>query len=422
MTAPTEPRRHLMELTGRIPVAMVAACPFPANRGTPIRIQQMGEALDRIGFDVHVVTYHLGEDRPTPGLTIHRIRSLVPYQEFNAGPNYRKLLALDPALAVKLGQVVLAHKIRVVHAHHFEGALCALAVKRLIGGIQVVYDAHTSLADELLDYAYPFFMPKWVKKVAASILDSAIPRWSDHVVAVSDSLKEFIVRSGVGASKVSVIPMAVNLGDFPVLDRHASRERLGLRDAPTVLYTGNLAPFQGVDHLLKSMRIVRSRREDVRLVIVGRPTPESRELAAELGIAADVHFAGEKSFDQVRDYLAAADVVVLPRERCPGFPLKLLNYMAAGRAIVAFRGSSREVLQHAVNGYVVPDGDEPAFAAGILHCLSDPGFSAAMGAAARRTADIYSEGEMDRRTSALYRSVLFSGAPGRLPPALLSAP
>ena len=59
-----------------MPVAMVAACPFPANRGTPIRIQQMGEALVQAGYDVHVVTYHLGQDRPVHGLTVHRIRAL----------------------------------------------------------------------------------------------------------------------------------------------------------------------------------------------------------------------------------------------------------------------------------------------------------------------------------------------------------
>ena len=54
-------------------IAMVAACPFPWPRGTPIRIHRMAEALGRRGHDVHVVTYHLGGPTPTPHMTVHRI-------------------------------------------------------------------------------------------------------------------------------------------------------------------------------------------------------------------------------------------------------------------------------------------------------------------------------------------------------------
>ena len=92
--------RQILTLGGRLPVAMVAACPFPANRGTPIRVQQMGEALVDLGYDVHVVTYHIGTERPLPGMTVHRTRPLRFYQDFSAGPNYAKLLLLDDVKAM----------------------------------------------------------------------------------------------------------------------------------------------------------------------------------------------------------------------------------------------------------------------------------------------------------------------------------
>ena len=401
--------RQILTLGGRLPVAMVAACPFPANRGTPIRVQQMGEALVDLGYDVHVVTYHIGTERPLPGMTVHRTRPLRFYQDFSAGPNYAKLLLLDPLLVARLLAVVRKHGIRIIHAHHFEGALCALAVKRLIGSVQVIYDAHTSLKDELLDYS--FRVPKVLKKLAADILDSGIPRWSDHVVTVSDRLGEFIAHTGVPSSKITVIPMGVNAGEFPTIPTEEARATLGLTDEPTVVYTGNLAPFQGVDHLLRSFTIVTQESKKSRLIIVGRPTPGYQRMVDKLGIVDRVTFAGERPFDEVRTFLAAADVVVLPRDNCVGFPLKLLNYMAAGKAIVAFEGGSGEVLNHLENGYVVPDGDEAAFARGILNCLSDTGLSATIASGAHRTANRFDLDAMVGRIGRLYDSLELTGRP-----------
>lgn len=401
--------RQILTLGGRLPVAMVAACPFPANRGTPIRVQQMGEALVDLGYDVHVVTYHIGTERPLPGMTVHRTRPLRFYQDFSAGPNYAKLLLLDPLLVARLLAVVRKHGIRIIHAHHFEGALCALAVKRLIGSVQVIYDAHTSLKDELLDYS--FRVPTVLKKLAADILDSGIPRWSDHVVTVSDRLGEFIAHTGVPSSKITVIPMGVNAGEFPTIPTEEARAALGLTDEPTVVYTGNLAPFQGVDHLLRSFMIVTQESKKSRLIIVGRPTPGYQRMVDKLGIVDRVTFAGERPFDEVRTFLAAADVVVLPRDNCVGFPLKLLNYMAAGKAIVAFEGGSGEVLNHLENGYVVPDGDEAAFARGILNCLSDTGLSATIASGAHRTANRFDLDAMVGRIGRLYDSLELTGRP-----------
>lgn len=401
--------RHILKLGGRLPVAMVAACPFPANRGTPIRIQQMGEALVELGYDVHVVTYHIGTERPLPGMHVHRTRPVRFYKDFSAGPNYVKLFVLDPLLVIRLLEVVRRYGIRIIHAHHFEGALCALAVKRLVGGVQVIYDAHTSLKDELLDYS--FHVPTMVKKVTADILDSGIPRWCDHVVTVSDRLGEHIAQMGVPTSKISVIPMGVNSGDFPTIPTQDARAALGLRDVPTVLYTGNLAPFQGVDHLLRAFTTVANENLDSRLVIVGRPTSGYQRMAQSLGIGERVTFAGERPFDEVRTYLAAADVVVLPRDNCVGFPLKLLNYMAAGKAIVAFEGGSGDVLNHLENGYVVPDGDEDAFAHGILDCLRDQGLSETIASGAQRTADRFDVDAMVNRIERLYRSLQLTGRP-----------
>lgn len=103
-------------------VLMVAACPFPARRGTPVRIERMAEALGRRGHEVHVATYHLGETEVNPHFTVHRIRDVPGYQTTAPGPNWRKLLLLDPRLQSLVYKLARTLRPDVIHAHHFGGA------------------------------------------------------------------------------------------------------------------------------------------------------------------------------------------------------------------------------------------------------------------------------------------------------------
>lgn len=405
------PRRQLA-LGGRVPVAMLAACPFPANRGTPIRIRQMGEALHALGYDVHVITYHLGQELSLPGMTIHRTAPLKGYAELGAGPTWTKLMVLDPRLIRRTMEVVRRHNIRIVHAHHFEGALCALAARALSGRFKIIYDAHTTLRDELMSYR-GFKGPRILKKLACDVLDGGLPRWCDHVVTVSERLRQSILRDGVAADRISVIPMAINREEFEPVDQAAARRRIGIEGRQLLVYAGNLAPFQGVDQLLRAWRMVAPTLPEARLLIVGRSSDEYVQMVQRLGLENHVIFTGEKPFPEVRLHIAAADAVVLPRDNCVGFPLKLLNYMAAGKPIVAFEGGGADVLRHLDNAWVVPNEHEEAFAAGILGCLTHPVIPGQIAAGARRDAERYGAESMARRVHELYRELLLPGpAPG----------
>jgi glycosyltransferase involved in cell wall biosynthesis len=75
---------------------------------------------------------------------------------------------------------------------------------------------------------------------------------------------------------------------------------------------------------------------------------------------------------------------VLPRTSCPGIPQKLLNYMAAAKAIVASAGSAK-VLENERTGLVVADGDAGAFAAALLRLAGNPQLAQELGASARET-------------------------------------
>jgi glycosyltransferase involved in cell wall biosynthesis len=147
--------------------------------------------------------------------------------------------------------------------------------------------------------------------------------------------------------------------------------------------------------MLSAFRRVREQRDDVRLrIVLGEPpahgTPESDALgsyeqaARALGIRHLIDVS-RAAIAALPEELASAAIALNPRSACPGIPQKLLNYMAAGRAIVSFSGSAKAIA-HGETGWVVPDGDVDAFAAGILRLLEDEPLARRLGENARKEA------------------------------------
>lgn len=359
-------------------IAVIGACPFPAPRGTPIRIQRLAEAMARRGHRVHVVTYHYGSGEVAPALTIHRTRRIPTYRQLNPGPTWVKLALLDPLLVIKLRQVLRRYPIDVIHAHHFEGLLVAQAA-RVGTHIPVVFDAHTLLMSEL-----PFYhlgLPLRVKRFIAAAFDRKLPVIGDHVVTVTDRIRERLLElKAISEDRITVVKNGADLHLFKASLNRKVRES---RDSPTLIFTGNLAAYQGIELMLKAFRRVLDRRKDVRLMIVTDSSFEGYDaLAAELGIRSAIDVM-HTSFDEVPGQLAAATVAMNPRTDCDGIPVKLLNYMAAGKPVVSFAGSAPGV-RHRESGWLVRDGDVEGFAEGALTLMGNVELADALGAGARR--------------------------------------
>src|SRR5437762_13261979 len=179
-----------------------------------------------------------------------------------------------------------------------------------------------------------------------------------------------------------------------------------------VCYAGNLDGYQNLGFLLRSFARVRARVPAARLVLVTHAAPGALRRAVGPG----VEIVRAASYDEVRARLDAADVAVSPRAERFGFPMKLLNYMAAGKATVASAGSAKG-LRDGVSGRVVPDGDEAAFAAAVVELLSDAAACARLGAAARHAGEDprARDGVLDR-IETVYRNVLAARSAARTDP------
>jgi glycosyltransferase involved in cell wall biosynthesis len=389
---------------------MVVASPFPANHGTPGSIREMCEAMAARGHAVHVVTYHFGEEKGPAGVAIHRAPGLGLRGRLVVGPTWQKPL-WDLLMVFTLARVVWREKIDVIHAHNYEGALVGFA-GRLLTGRPLVYGAVNTMIDELGTYG--FIRPRWLADRLARTLDWLVPRLPGAIIALSSDLERFLHARGVRPERVHVIPLGIDTRAFDHADGVAVRERLGLGDRPLVVYTGILDRLQRVDYLLRAMaEVVRSVPSAALVLVVNIPDEANaeacRRLAAELGIADRTFIVVESAFTDVPHYLAAADVTVVPRPHCPGFPVKLLNYLAAGRPVVLFEGSAKG-LRDGEAAVVVADHDWQALGAGIARVLSDRRLAERLGRNARRWAEEhYAWPVLADRTVAVYSGL--SGGP-----------
>jgi glycosyltransferase involved in cell wall biosynthesis len=181
----------------------------------------------------------------------------------------------------------------------------------------------------------------------------------------------------------------------------------------TVAYAGHLYPWKGVEVLIEAL----AQAPDATGVIVGGHEREPdldrvRALAASRGLSDRVTFTGLVPPFAVSAQLAAADVLVLPNPASAistrfTSPLKLFEYMAAGRAIVASDlPAIREVIEHEVQALLVPPGDAGALAGAIRRLADDPALRDRLGRAARaRVADFTWDRRAERLEALLARVV-----------------
>jgi len=137
-----------------------------------------------------------------------------------------------------------------------------------------------------------------------------------------------------------ILPPAVDEG-IPLAtekDAESVRRELKLGEGPTLVYTGTLEKYQGLDMLLQSVRAVCNVCPKTQYVIVGgkpEQVEELRMLAQRLGVAEHVTFVGQRPTEEMSRYMAIADVLVSPRSKGTHTPLKLYTYLRSGKPILA---------------------------------------------------------------------------------------
>jgi glycosyltransferase involved in cell wall biosynthesis len=370
-------------------VLMIAPTPFFADRGCHVRIYEEARALQALGCQVEVCTYHLGND--PPGLPIHRTLRLPWYNKLSAGPSWHKLY-IDMLLLFKTWAVSRRFRPDVIHGHLHEGAAIGWTVGRL-RGVPVVADIQGSLSGELQAHKFlsahgPFYRfwahnEGWIDRlpqvVVASCSDVACELQDRfgvrHVIVALDGVDTEVFRPDAQPGTLAAGSGRDPSADSPVSLPGQAGESLRTLVPPgrrVVVYLGVLSAYQGVDHLLEAIPHVLRRVPEAFFLIMGYPDEEKyRQKARDLDVAEFVCLPGRIDYGQAPRYLALGEVAVGPKLSTTESNGKLYNYMACGLPTVAFdTPPSREILGDL--GTYAPWGDVVALADTIASLLEDP--------------------------------------------------
>jgi glycosyltransferase involved in cell wall biosynthesis len=204
------------------------------------------------------------------------------------------------------------------------------------------------------------------------------------------NLQQFLLERGLGDRSEAVLNFGIDVNRTESRSRDEIRRTFGLDDVPIVLYSGVIDQFQRLDLLLGAMVHVLRRVPRAKLLVLStihnaKHEQAIREKASHLGIDSSVILRMPADMEKGRRLLAVCDVAVVPRPCAPGFPIKLLNYMAARRPCVMY-ASSASGISHGEHAWLAGEDTSRSLAEGIIRVLTDGRLAARLAAGGNRFA------------------------------------
>ena len=243
-------------------------------------------------------------------------------------------------------------------------------------------------------------------------------RTAAQIICISPRLKEHLhTKWNIDESKLAILPCAADVEAFkPNYNSEKVRKSLALTTEPVLMWVGGFYPWHDLSLLLESFALILQRRPDARLVLVGdgqtRSSIEDTVMKAGMGHA--VIMTGKIAHSEVPEMLSIADVAVVPSAPITaglggtGTPLKLFEYMAAGKAVVATAlNEAAEVIRDGYNGLLVEPGNVNKFAEATLKLIDDRKERGRLGQNAREQAvKQYSWEHYTKRLEEIYFNVV----------------
>lgn len=290
--------------------------------------------------------------------------------------------------AWRLAMYLRNERIDVLQAYFLDSVYFGVPVAKL-AGVRAVLRVRNNLG---------YWLTPWHRR-----LGRWYGRWVDRTLTNSDEGRDALMRAErLPSDRIAVLANGVDVERFadiaPPL-RRGGPVRIGA--------VANLRPVKRLDLLIRAAVEVRKRFDNIQVAIAGDGPQrgELGKLASDLGVSECVQFHGAVS--NVPEFLASLDVAVLCSDS-EGMSNAILEYMAAGRAIVATRvGANDTLIRDGVDGFLVMPGSELPLAEAMLRVVSDPMLARSVGQSARqRAVESFSRVAACRRFEDFYESLL----------------
>jgi len=368
--------------------------PIFGNKGCSIHVREVISALLRGGHEIDLFAARL-DGQPPAGWKNVRIHMLPLLS--STDPREREQMALA-GNEHTMAALRKSGGFDMVYERYSLWSYAAMEYATLTGTSGVL-EVNAPLVEEQAEHRV------LIDRAAAEGVARRVFAAADALVAVSKELADYLNSYPGARGRVHVIPNGVDPARFPENIRPSLPNPKRLF---TIGFVGSMKPWHGLPSLVTAFDQVRRSAPDTRLLIVGngRAKEELQSAILNRGLKDSIHFTGAVDSEKIPGLLASMDVAVAPYPALANFyfsPLKVYEYMAAGRAVVASRiGSLAELIEDGMNGLLSPPGDVDALAAAILRLKADAALRQRIGAAARKMViENYTWDQVVRRTTAL---------------------
>lgn len=346
--------------------------------GQAVHIEEMIAALRGLGHEV-IVAAPAGADDQDFGASngwVDKIRSRLPKAVY-------ELLELAYSVVAyrRLAALAREHRPDVLYERYNLYLLAGVWLHHRFK-LPMLLEVNSPLAEERSKYGGLAF-PGLARKIEAWTW-----RGADGVLPVTRVLGDVIQLSGVPAERIHVIPNGINPEHFAQApEPDAAKRALGLEGRTVLGFTGFVRDWHGIDKVIDWMAR-HDRDENIHLLMVG-DGPARADLEAQasrLGLADRVTFTGLVHRDRVPAMVAAFDIALQPAVTYYASPLKLFEYLALGKAVVAPREPNlTEILVDGENAVLFDRDESGDFEAVLDRLVTCPDLRASLGEGALNT-------------------------------------
>jgi len=382
-------------------ILLISPQPYFQWRGSPLRVGFNVQALSELGYDVDLLVMPVGEDRETPGVTVYRAPNILRVKNLAIGPSAPKAI-LDIALYFKAAALTRKNTYAVIHGIEDAGPIAAVLARR--HHTKMIFEKHSDPASYNKGFIRNTIMAAYRRVEQFSI------RHADAVIGTGPALVEQAKQIAPGKPVHHIFDIPSSLVEPDAEKAAEVRKELDIpADGVLALYVGSFAVYQGIDLLFASLPTALKQNANLRIAIIGGSEEQIAarkvELTAE-GCADRVLFLGHIAPDTLPHTLAAADILLSPRIAGGNTPLKLLDYLKAGGAIVACDNPANRLILDESNACLVEPMPE-AFGNGIAKLAGDADLRKHLGTTGHQLyTSTYNYTQFKQRLGESYRQLL----------------
>jgi 1,2-diacylglycerol 3-alpha-glucosyltransferase len=304
-------------------------------------------------------------------------------------------------------QLIPKLKLDVIHTHHPFLLGQTAAAKARDHNLPLVFTFHTQYQE------YTHYIPLPQEQVQ-EFLRNTVMTWMrefmrkcQHIVIPSESMRSILVKDYGLVDRFTVIPTGIDITPYKKANGSALRSQWNWGDDKVIISAGRLAEEKNWVTLLEAFAIAQKTQPNIRLVLLGDgPQAEAlRRLAAELEITDRVTFVGKVPFEEIPNYLKAADLFAFASiTETQG--LVTLEAMAAGLPVVAVDASgTRDILKNGKQGFLTQN-DPNDLANGIVKLVENSGLMSKFRSAALRTSRAYDNHRLASKMLKVYEQAI----------------